>query len=150
MRDNRGTVHWTTFDAAGKAGLLHKGHHLYMDNYFSFLTLLEDLAAAETGECGTLRKNCTGTPQFKGCQAKKKKKKRNPTVMTTTLGRYEPLFMTWMDRNLVTLVTTIHNDTTFMKRTCCKDSATRWQECDKPYAIEAYTTYMRGVDLVPD
>ena len=43
-KDGRGAVHWDTWDLMESADLLGKGHHLYMDNYFSSSTLYEDLA----------------------------------------------------------------------------------------------------------
>ncbi len=141
--DHRGSVHWVTWDSLENAGILNHGHHVYMDNYFSSLTLFDDLAGAGTGACGTLRRNRYGTPD-RIKQAKVKKS--DPPTMART-GQYDTLFISWMDRNLVNLVTNIHTDAMFNKRTRSKDSETGWQEREKPLAIEAYTRYMRGVDL---
>ena len=38
-------------------------HHLYADNFFSSMPLVEDLYAADTYYCGTLRKDSVGIPR---------------------------------------------------------------------------------------
>ena len=48
-KDGCSAVHWVTWDLMESADLLGKGHHLYMDNYFSSTTLCEDLAKEGTG-----------------------------------------------------------------------------------------------------
>ena len=42
--------------------LLHKGHHCYMDNYYSSPELFQELYDAETYACGTVQKNRKGLP----------------------------------------------------------------------------------------
>ena len=42
---------------------LMRHHHLYADNFFSSLPLVEDLYAADTYYCGTLRKDRVGIPR---------------------------------------------------------------------------------------
>ena len=52
---NRNITHWTVMLAC--EGVLDKGHHIYMDNYFSSPALYKELADHSTGACGTLRVN---------------------------------------------------------------------------------------------
>ena len=139
--DGRGKVHWITWDLLESADVLGKNHHVYCDNYFSSATLFEDLANQQTGACGTLRKNRSGTPDV---IKRAKPKLKDPAVVAKS-GKCT--FFSWQDRNLVTLISSIHTDGTFMKRTRSKTSPTGWQERVKPKAIECYTKYMRGVDL---
>ena len=50
-------------------GVLDKGHHIYMDNYFSSPALYKELADHSTGACGTLRVNRIGVPtSVKNCK----------------------------------------------------------------------------------
>ena len=50
-------------DGADAALHLMRHHHLYADNFFSSLPLVEDLYAADTYYCGTLRKDRVGIPR---------------------------------------------------------------------------------------
>jgi hypothetical protein len=48
-----------------------KGHHIYMDNYFSSPVLFEDLYKVKTYACGTVRGNRKGLPEtIKSCKFK--------------------------------------------------------------------------------
>ena len=42
--------------------LLHKGHHYYMDNYYSSPELFQELYDAETYACDTVQKNRKSLP----------------------------------------------------------------------------------------
>ena len=139
--DGRGAIHWITWDLLTKCQLLNKGHHVYMDNYFSSPTLFEDLADANTGACGTLRKNRVGIPDA----IKRAKPKKGDDPVMQKVDRCQ--FICWMDRNTVTLGSTVHTTATFNKRTRSRQSPTGFVEREKPCAIEMYTNFMRGVDL---
>ena len=53
--------------------LLHKGHHCYLDNYYSSPELFQELYDAETYACGTVWKNRKGLPiAVSSAQLKKK------------------------------------------------------------------------------
>ncbi|XP_014670718.1 PREDICTED: piggyBac transposable element-derived protein 4-like [Priapulus caudatus] len=43
-----------------------KRHHVYADNFFSSIKLVEDLKKADTYYCGTIRKNRRGLPNLDG------------------------------------------------------------------------------------
>ena len=137
----RGTVHWVVWDLLEGADVLGKSHHVYMDNYFSSATLFNDLAEVNTGACGTLRTNRRGTPEV----IKRAKPSNKDPAVTVESGHLT--FFRWMDRNMVTLVSSVHNTASFVKRTRTRNDPSGWQERVKPNAIELYTAYMRGVDL---
>ena len=46
-----------------EAKLLDKGHHIYMDNYYSSPQLFDELFYRETYACGTARLNRKGMPK---------------------------------------------------------------------------------------
>ena len=59
------------------------------------------------------------------------------------------LFISWFDRRQVNLLTTVHNDTLFAKQVRCKDPANNnLRLVHKPMAIELYTKYMGGADML--
>ncbi|XP_072017034.1 piggyBac transposable element-derived protein 4-like [Amphiura filiformis] len=127
--DDRGKVNWISWDLLESENMLGKNHHFYCDNYFTSPILFEDLVTRQTDACGTLRRNRTGMPDvIKHANPKK----TDPTVVAKS---GEDTFFSWQDRNLVTVISTIHTEETFMKRTRCKDSETGWQEREKPKAI---------------
>ena len=109
--DGRGAVHWVTWDICDEADLLEKGHHVYCDNYFSLPTLFQDLAQYSTGACGTLRQNRVGVVE----RIKRAKPIKNDDAVTDY--KDECNYFSWMDRNQVNLITTIHTQDTFVKRT---------------------------------
>ena len=107
------------------------------------LTSFDDLAGAGTGICVFFGRNQYGTAD----RIKQARVKKLDPSTTARIGQYDTLFISWMDRNLVNLMTNIHTDAMFNKRTRSKDSETGWQEREKPLAIQAYTRYMHRVDL---
>ena len=53
-------------------GLEHKGHHVYMDNYYSSPALFSSLQQLRFGACGTVRVNRRGLPkEVMGAKLKK-------------------------------------------------------------------------------
>ncbi|GFO46981.1 PiggyBac transposable element-derived protein 4 [Plakobranchus ocellatus] len=46
-------------------GLLNKGHHVYLDNYYNSPELFEELTLLGTGACGTIRANRKNMPTAK-------------------------------------------------------------------------------------
>ena len=36
---------------------INRGHHLYLDNFYTSIGLIEDLAEVNTGVCGIIREN---------------------------------------------------------------------------------------------
>ena len=58
----------------GSTGLLDKGHHVYMDNYYTGTELFEELHFRNTHACGTINFHHKNLPQV----VAKKDMKRNP------------------------------------------------------------------------
>ena len=120
-----------------------KGHIIYMDNYFSSPALFQELADNQTGACGTLRLNRRGVPD---AVKSAKLKKGDPHL---AVRDEKKLFISWFDRRQVNLLTTVHNDRLFPKQVRCKDPAhNNLRLVQKPMAIELYTKYMGGVDML--
>ena len=121
--------------------LLDKGHHVYMDNFFSSPTLYKDLSDHWTGACGTLRVNRQLVPQAIKQAAPKK---GDPPIFVRE-GRLQ--HVSWQDKKKVTVISTIHNEKVFQKSVRDKSAPNRQREVTKPKSIELYTKFMRGVDL---
>ena len=120
-----------------------KGHIIYMDNYFSSPALFDELADNQTGACGTLRTNRRGVPD---AVKSAKLKKGDPHL---AVRDEKKLFIAWYDRRQVNLLTTVHNDRLFAKEVRCKDPRNNNRRVvQKPMAIELYTKYMGGVDML--
>ena len=84
-------------------GLLHKGHHCYMDNYYSSPELFQELYDAETYACSTVWKNRKGLPTAVS-SAKLKKKGESVFRRNDAL-----LALKWADKHAVYMITTIHD-----------------------------------------
>ena len=63
-------------------GLLDKGHHVYMDNYYTSTDLFEELHFQNTFACGTVNPICKNLPQV----VVSKNMKKNPQKVTAYLG----------------------------------------------------------------
>jgi hypothetical protein len=118
-----------------------KGHHVYVDNFFSSPALFQELRNNQTGACGTLRTNRQGVP---------------PTVKQAKLSKDAPLFVhrdnellyiSWLDKRQVNLLTTVHNGNTFVKQVRSKFHANYVRNVECPMSVQLYTNYMGGVDL---
>ena len=61
----RGVENGLTYRAVTKLcrPIYDKGHHIFMDNYFSSPELFAELVRNQTGACGTLRLNRHGVPE---------------------------------------------------------------------------------------
>ena len=53
----------------------------------------------------------------------------------------------WMDKRVVTMLSTFHTDEMMVKRRRTRRSDTGIEEIAKPVMIEEYNKYMGGVDL---
>lgn len=117
--------------------LLGRGHHVYMDNFYTSPELFEELHSKETFACGTARPN----------------RKQMPKAVTTpklkNLGdcifrRNGPLLcFKWHEKKDVLMLTTIHE--AVMVETGKVDRAGNIIE--KPEAVYYYCKRMGGVDL---
>ncbi|XP_041355489.1 piggyBac transposable element-derived protein 4-like [Gigantopelta aegis] len=119
------------------------GHHVYMDNFFSSPHLFKDLSECSVGACGTLRANRRGTPPQ--IQRAKLKKGDDPMFVRDD----KCLFIAWMDKKQVNVLSTINNTRMMIKYIRCRDPANNnRREINKPKAIECYNQFMGGVDLL--
>ena len=118
--------------------IVNLGHVIFMDNFFSSPALYSTLADEQTGACGTLRINRRGVPQ----RVKTSKLKFGDLPLFERDDKL--LFISWFDKRQITLLTTVHNTSTFTKNVRSKNIARR--QITKPKAIELYSQHMGGVD----
>jgi hypothetical protein len=119
---------------------LNLGHHIYFDNLFTTLQLLEDLQTKNTYATETARSNRKGYPPEIKC----KKLKVGEYVARQKGG---VVVTKWHDIREVSMMTIITDGTatplTIQRRS--KDPSKR--EVQMPAVIHQYNTYMSGVDL---
>ena len=119
---------------------LHKGHHLYMDNYYNspnLFTFLEEQGVLAAGTVSLARKNI---PLL--CRVKPMKKvppELRGRVLWSRKGNL--LCLVWYDKRRVATLSTIH------KAEAVKAINMRKQEVVKPAVVADYCKYMFGVDL---
>ena len=120
-------------------GLEGRGHHVFMDNYYSSPNLFQDLRDLGFGACGTVRVNRRGLPA-----AMKATLAKGDT--TSALIDETMMALKWMDKRPVCMLTTIHDDsmTTKVRRTRRVQGGQ--EEVKKPVVVEQYNSYMGGVD----
>nr|CAH7748743.1 unnamed protein product [Callosobruchus chinensis] len=112
---------------------LGKGHILYIDNFYSSVSLAEYLLSEKTRMVGTLRANRRGTP--KNLMNSKLKEgeaiwKRKGKVVVSK----------WKDKREVRMISTCH------KHEMVKVKTRRGSEKMKPKCILDYNAHMSGVD----
>ena len=125
-----------------KMKLLDKGHHIYMDNYYTSPELFSELFYRETYACGTVRQNRKGLPTT----VKKSKLKPLESVF---LRNGPMLCLKWSGQKRkatkkpVTVLSTIHEATELLTKK--KDA--HGNRIPKPVCIYEYTKNMSGVDI---
>lgn len=87
-----------------------KGHHIYMDNYYSSVNLYTELARQGYGACGTIRSNRKHLPDFTT------KIKRGDPPRFFSSNNNDLLAVLWQDVKKVHALTSIHNNFTTNKR----------------------------------
>ena len=124
-----------------------RGHHVYMDNFFTSVSSAKDLLDDNTFMIGAARLGRKGWPQvLKEVKALKKalKKRGESKSVVVEDGKVECLV--WKDNTVVPLVNTITKpqEMTHVKRTN-KDGSKIDVSC--PESIKSYNKFMGGVDL---
>ena len=120
-----------------KGNLLGKGHHVYMDNYYSSPDLFLELHNKECFACGTCRKNRKNLP--KAVTAVKLKRKGD-----CVFRRDGPLLcLKWWEKKDVLMLSTIHE--AIFVETGKVDRV--GNKIEKPEAVYYYCSRMGGVDL---
>lgn len=112
----------------------HKNHHVYFDNFFTTIPLMNDLADNSTYSCGTIRSDRGKFPlSFKDA-----KLERGESVFVST-GNH--LAVHWKDKRDVFVTSTIHgNGVENVQR------RGEVAEITKPTMVCQYNQYMNGVD----
>ena len=121
-------------------GLEHRGHHIYMDNYYTSPALFQDLRRLGFGACGTVRINRRGIPQ-----AMKSKLQKGEIISEKVDDKI--IALKWMDKRPVTMLTTVHDDSVVTKQRRTRAVPGGVEETRKPVVIERYNEFMGGVDL---
>ena len=122
-----------------RCGVLSKGHHVYMDNYYTSPELFTELEIFDTYACGTLRVNRVGTP--KAIQAKRKLKTGECIFRTSRTM----MCLKFKDKRDVNMLSTIHEP----KMTVLwKKHFQTGDHIKKPSCIVDYCKFMGGVDLL--
>ena len=141
------TLHEIVFSLL--SGLLGKGYHVYMDNYYNSVTLAGELYDAKVHCTGTLRLARKGAPPS---LQKLKKKRKLPRNFYDHRRKGNTVIICWYDTRLVSLITTFHGIETSVyehhKRVKHRDGSSGVETVvlDRPIAIREYTKYMQGVD----
>jgi hypothetical protein len=118
-----------------------QGHILYMDNFFSGVSLFEDLEKNGLLACGTVRLNRVGGAKS---FALKKNEPRGKNVVFQKENS-KVIFVSWKDKSVVNAVSTAHDPlstSTVLRRL---KSGTR-VPVDCPSTISEYCKFMGGVD----
>lgn len=122
-----------------KCDLLDRGHHVYMDNYYTSPELFDEMHFRHTFACGTARAMRKGMPHSV-TQKKFKKKQKGACVFR----RNGPLLcFKWREKKDVLMLTTIHE-------AILVDSGKKDRDgniIEKPEAVYYYCQRMGGVDL---
>ena len=117
--------------------LLGRGHHVYMDNYYTSPNLFWELHSKECFACGTYRKNRKNLP--KAVTTAKLKRKGD-----CVFRRDGPLLcLKWREKKDVLMLSTIHE--AIFVETGKVDRA--GNKIEKPEAVYYYCSRMGGVDL---
>lgn len=121
-----------------KLGMLSKGHHVYMDNYYTSPELFDLMSSYDTYACGTVRVTRKQVPKvFSG----RKLKQQNETIFRR---RENLLAIKYHDKRDVHMLSTIHE-----AKLVVTDKINRRtnEPIMKPAAIIDYIQKMGGVDL---
>ena len=122
--------------------LLDKGHHIYMDNYYTSPELFSELYYCQTYACGTVRQNRKGLP------TSVKQAKLKP-LQSVYLRSGPMLGLKWSGKKKkstkkpVTILSTIHKATELLT----KKIDAYGNRIPKPVPIYKYTKNMSGVDI---
>lgn len=129
-------IHGLGYDVVHKmvTPFMNKNHHVFFDNFFSSVRLLEHLRAQRTFACATVRVNRKDLP------AAAKKKLRPGEKVVRQKGRL--VFTKWHDKRDVSILSTsvspVEDDVVVQRHR---------QQVQKPAVISLYNKHMGGVDL---
>ena len=123
-----------------------QGAHLYMDNFYTSLTLLLSLWSIGVAACGTLRAKRKGMPDLDVNDDKGDRDDYDWKVLSNHKSKV--IVGAWQDNKLTRFATTIHGrgrvEHTRMQG---KSKGGGEVTVQKPLAVKAYTKYMDGCDV---
>ena len=125
----------------------NQGYHLYVDNFYTSVTLFKDLFPRGVGATGTIRENQRDFPEnLKDSKVWAKGKDRG-----SVQWRRDPpcLALQWLDNKVVSMLTTIGNGNVKKQATRkAKTARGGWTKTDvpQPGVIANYNKYMNAVD----
>ena len=120
-------------------GLENRGHHVYMDNYYSSPSLFQHLRRLGFGACGTVSTNRRGVPE------EIKAKLQKGEVVSKMIDN-DVMALKWMDKRPVAMLTTVHDDSVVTKQRRIRAVQGGVEEVCKPLVVERYNEFMGGVD----
>ncbi|KAL8576039.1 hypothetical protein ACOMHN_052057 [Nucella lapillus] len=115
-------------------------HHVYFDNYFTSVPLVENLLRNETYSCGTIRTNRKGLPQ----EIKTVKFRQSGQMMKKQKGGMHVVAWCEKKRKVCVLSTANNIDNTEITRPGKRGQPA--QTYPKPVAIQQYTDHFNAVD----
>ena len=117
--------------------LLNKGYHLYIDNWYTSIPLLQYLRDNDTLACGTIRKNRKGFPD---AVSKAKLNQRGEPIAYRSDAL---LALKFKDTREVHILTTIHDE----RMQNVRNRRNPANPIQKPKCIVDYNQHMGGADL---
>ena len=138
-RGNVQTLHSENVVMKLMENLLLAGRTLFVDNFYTSLTLANALLAKQTFMCGTLRQNRKGNPK-EVCQ---KKQKRGDVIGSETENGIRVI--KWMDKRPVLMMTTKPEHFDVLIATGRKKQNN--EDVLKPQAVLDYNAAKKGVDV---
>ena len=121
-------------------GYLDLGHHLFIDNYYTNLRLVEDFRELNTPVTGTFRKRSSNLPSV----LKEDKKMDKHEIKFYVKEDTGVIACLWQDRKLVRLLTTGYPTDVCSQRVTCYGTT---ETHVKPLCIQRYVENMRGIDV---
>ena len=121
----------------------NKGHHVFMDNWFSGIPLFQDLIEKEIGACGTVRQNRKYLPNDLG--ASKARKGDHPQFWINQNQTF--ISCSWKDTGFVYMISTIEDTSVKHMVVNDKSSPTGTRTQIKPNINVEYIKNMNGVDV---
>lgn len=118
--------------------------HLFFDNFFTSITLIDELRERGFRATGTIREN-----RLSGCPLPKKKrleKTERGTFKYKSAKDEEIVVCKWNDNKVVTVASNALKVTPTVKTRRFSQQLKRYIQIDQPAAIKAYNENMGGVD----
>lgn len=109
---------------------LDMAYYVFIDNYYTFMTLFEELEERKTLACGTVRSKRQGLPK-EICGVKEKKVKQLKRKESLYRQKGNVTCMTWRDRKPVSVLATAPTTTTdegFVQHSIKVNG--KWEKCN--------------------